>query len=897
VSTARIFSVLAGAGARRPLLVIALAVALGAGGGALALRLHPTAAADTFVGRSSADYRATQRYWGAFGEEPIDVMVRGDLRRLLLGSDIERLLGLEGCLSGNVPAAALGREGGTGGPCAQLGRLGTVKVVIGPGTFVNEAAIQIDELLAAESKRAESESVRAERTIRAAALAAGRSAAEARKLGGEAGAATREKYIQEIALVGAEYGLTSAPAINVASFVDALVFDGAAKLPGTPKQRFAYLFPGREAALISVRMKAGTDEARRARTIALIRDALKMPRWRLRHGARYLLTGEPVIVSELTDSITRSVELLLAAVLLAMAAALGLVFRGRPRLLALGIAALAAALTFGGLAAVGASLTVAQVAVLPVLIGLAVDYAIQFQARVQEAREEGPGGDPAAGVRRAAAAGGPTLLAAAGAGAGALLVVTLSPVPTVRGFALLLIAGIAVALLCAVVVGSAVLVLGGSGHGRAVSPEGGGGRLGERVRDNAVTRFISKAALVYAVRNPTRVIGVGLALAALGWGLDTQTKVETNLEKLVPQSMSSLRNLNALERASGVGGEIDLMVSGANVGTPKAIEWMSAYQSAVLKRLGYTAARGCGRAVVCPAFSLPTLFEAGGLAGGAGSPSGGAASAKAPAHPKLTSAVVDALLRTIPKYFSENAITADRRTATLAFGIRLMGLSQQHEVIETMRSALHPPRGLSAELVGLPVLAAQSGAQVAAPWRRVLTLLAGLAAAALVLLAAFRGDRRRALTPLLPVLLATGWSALAVFAIRVPLNPMSVTLSALVIAISTEFSVLLSERCRREMIEGRSLVEALRVTYSRTGAAVAASGVTAIAGFGVLVVSDIRMLRDFGIVTLIDLTVSLVGVLVALPAALMLAERSAVARLSVARAGPEGPRRESAPAS
>ncbi len=44
---------------------------------------------------------------------------------------------------------------------------------------------------------------------------------------------------------------------------------------------------------------------------------------------------------------------------------------------------------------------------------------------------------------------------------------------------------------------------------------------------------------------------------------------------------------------------------------------------------------------------------------------------------------------------------------------------------------------------------------------------------------------------------------------------------------------------------------------------------TAIAGFGVLALSDIRMLRDFGLVTLIDLTVSLLGVLVALPAALI----------------------------
>jgi hypothetical protein len=38
------------------------------------------------------------------------------------------------------------------------------------------------------------------------------------------------------------------------------------------------------------------------------------------------------------------------------------------------------------------------------------------------------------------------------------------------------------------------------------------------------------------------------------------------------------------------------------------------------------------------------------------------------------------------------------------------------------------------------------------------------------------------------------------------------------------------------------------------------------------VFSDIRMLRDFGIVTVVDLTVSLLGVMIVLPAALLWAE-------------------------
>ena len=61
-----------------------------------------------------------------------------------------------------------------------------------------------------------------------------------------------------------------------------------------------------------------------------------------------------------------------------------------------------------------------------------------------------------------------------------------------------------------------------------------------------------------------------------------------------------------------------------------------------------------------------------------------------------------------------------------------------------------------------------------------------------------------------------------------------------------------------------------------------ASGATAIAGFAVLAFSDVAMLRDFGIVTVVDLTVSLLGVLAVLPAVLMLAERRAAGRRPVA---------------
>ena len=855
---------------RRPLLTIALLGVLGVGCAIAALGLRPTAATDTLVGRSSSTYKETQRFYARFGEEPVEVLVAGDLRKLVLSPDIDRLVGLEGCLSGNLPKAALAEEGGTNGPCGQLTRDKEVKVVFGPGTFLNEAALQAVNLLGVRGKQAEAEAKQAQSTVHDKALARGLNSQEATSLGEQARKATMTGFAAEISALAIRYGLKSAPSLDDHEFVSKVVFDPS-KPSGTPKQRFAYLFPSRDAALVTVRLKAGLSESQRSHTIALIRQATAMSQWHLANGESYLVTGEPVIVSDLTHSITSSIEVLLLAVLLVMGFVLSLIFKGRPRLLPLGIALLATALTFGALALSGASLTMASVAVLPVLVGLSVDYAIQFQSRVEEALEAGASSVLDA-VREAAFQGAPTIATAALASIGGLLVLLLSPVPMVRGFGLLLVLGVALAFLCALTAGSAVLVLAGRGSGirrsGALRARGGMafGRPAQQLSaawrgardlltDNPVTRFVSRLALVYAVRRPGRVLGIGLVLAALGWGLDTQTQVQTDIAKLAPQSLSSLHNLSALERATGVGGEIDLMVDSSALTKAATVEWMSKYESAILKRFGYSQGKGCGHAQLCPAFSLPDLFLA-----------------EEGASSKLSEKRVRGVLAAIPPYFSQDVISSDRRSATLAFGIRSMPLQQQQQVIEGMRSDLHPPTGVSAHLVGLSVLAAQAGAQIASPWRRVLTLLVALAAVAIILLIAFRGNRRRALVPFAPIVLSTGWSALVLFALRIPLNPMSVTLGALVIAISTEFSVLLSERQLQERASGHNTVQALRRAYSHTGAAIAASGVTAIAGFGVLTLSDIAMLRNFGFVTLVDLSVSLVGVLVALPAAVVIAE-------------------------
>ncbi len=103
-------------------------------------------------------------------------------------------------------------------------------------------------------------------------------------------------------------------------------------------------------------------------------------------GASYLVSGAPVLADGLTDELQSQITILLIAALVVMALMLALVFNPPLRLLPLGIGLAASAIAFGALALLGGTLTMAVIAGLPILIGLAVDYAIQLHARFTEAR-------------------------------------------------------------------------------------------------------------------------------------------------------------------------------------------------------------------------------------------------------------------------------------------------------------------------------------------------------------------------------------------------------------------------------------------------------------------------------------------------------------------------------
>jgi hydrophobe/amphiphile efflux-3 (HAE3) family protein len=839
-------------------------------GAALALRLEPSSATDTLVDRSSETFEATERFKRDFGDEAVIVMVKGDLQRTVLTADLGRLLRLEGCLSGNVPERGL-RELPSG--CREIAELKPAKVVFGPGTFINTATRQISDEFVARQEATQREADRLAEAARRLSRRRGDPKAQQDRLAKAARDAKLAEFTQQAFGLALRYGITGLPAIDNPEFVSTLVFDTRAGRVGVPKSRFAFLFPSDNAALIQIRMRPDLTDAERRRAIDLFKEVAGERSMQPREGARYIVTGVPVVAEALAEAVQDAIFILLVAALLVMAATLALVFRSRLRLLPLALALAAAAMTFGALSLAGGSLTMASIAVLPVLIGLAVDYAIQFHARFDEERTKprSPGHREAAIA--AASVGGPTIATAGLATAVGFLVLLLSPVPMVRSFGALLVVGIVLALACALTAGFAALTR--FGEGRRGLPRTGPAfqRLRERsaaIRNHprvegAREGLADRAwrALGYALNQPRRVLAVGLAVAILGLALDTQSEVVSDVRELVPQDLQALKDVNELQGETGVSGEIDVTIRAEDITRPEVVSWMTRFQDRVLREHGYESGERCAQErdppELCPALSLPDIFSS--LAGA------------------NDQGQIRALLDAVPPYFSQGVVSPDRKTANLAFGIRLMPLDRQKEVVDDIKERLNPPEGVTASVVGLPVLAAEANGALSSPLRRALTLLAALAGVFLVLLAVRRSSRAAAV-PLIPIALASGWSAGVLFILgllpgpfEVDLNPMSVTLGALVIAISTEFSVLLSSRYRQEREAGAGPARAIELTYASTGAAVLASGATAIAGFAALIASDIKMLRDFGILTVVDLTVSLLGVMLVLPAALIWAEQ------------------------
>ncbi|HTF54747.1 MAG TPA: MMPL family transporter [Pseudonocardia sp.] len=292
-----------------------------------------------------------------------------------------------------------------------------------------------------------------------------------------------------------------------------------------------------------------------------------------------------------------------------------------------------------------------------------------------------------------------------------------------------------------------------------------------------------------------------LVVAAIGWAGLARLPVEANPMQLA-RGLPEMGDAAHAEALMGSSSEVGLLVSAPNVLTPAVLDWSRRAETAVLAEVGDQ---------LRPVLTMPDLLRFLGT--------------------QATQAEIDSALQLLPTYLTHAVVRYDRSQAVMIFGAKLDDLGTLRAVLDNARAALPPvPPGVRAEFVGLPVVAVHGAELLASD--RYLTSTLGVLAAAVVLALGLRrrGDAVRALGA---GLLSTGWGLAVLTALGMSVSPLTAALGSLATVTATEFTVLLAAATRHGRTDLRM--------------AVLTAGLAATGGYLSLVVSQLQLLSQFGL--------------------------------------------------
>lgn len=547
-------------------------------------------------------------------------------------------------------------------------------------------------------------------------------------------------------------------------------------------------------------------------------------------GFTTLSTGPAVLLQTINDYLQHGIVTLGALAVLVMIVVLWLVFRVRSRLLALLCVVVSAVSTFGIMGLIGLPLTLVTISGLPILIGIGVDFAIQMHSRFEE--ELAYDHDPGAAMSRVMVDLAPALSIAMIAAVLGFVAMQISKVPMIRQFGAMLDLGVAVIFVVVLLFPLAFLFRREQKHPSPPTPPPTAREPLER----------GVRALALAARGAVLpMVLVGLVIVVAGFAVDGKFTIQTDPEKWIPPGSSTEQGLKQLRAQAGFSTELDFLVEAPDVIETRVAQWMDAYAN--------------GEKAKYPHAIVATTSLPGVISGVTGGP---------PFREQM-----ELMLSVAPPDVRTAFVSPDHTKANLIFPIANISLHDRGVLLDRMRADAHPPPGVHVTASGLVVVGIALVDALQAN-RTGMTYVA-LGLVALWLLVYYRNLVKTILT-LVPVLIAVGLSSLVVYATGLELSPLTSVAGPLVIAVGTEFAVLILTRYVEERERGRSREDAVDVGAVRIGRAFVASGLTLVGGFAVIALSAFPLLRDFGIIVALNTLVALLVALIVLPPLLVWAD-------------------------
>jgi hydrophobe/amphiphile efflux-3 (HAE3) family protein len=618
-----------------------------------------------------------------------------------------------------------------------------------------------------------------------------------------------------------------------------------------PPEVKATAVPSNVLTLVQITLSQGLSEDAKSATLknveSLIANNSPPP------GVKISVSGSAAFSEQMKTEMGSSMGVLIGSAMVLMVIVLGILFayashRFLP-VLFVGIG-LTTAMGFMGLA--GIQLNMAVLGAFPVMIGLGIDYGIQFHARLDEEARKGSL-DKAVSVTVTRT--GPAVMYAMLATCMGFIAMFISTVPMIRSFGLVAMIGV---MSCYVI---SLVGIPTVGHLLNYTPkqqktdvcyavgEGACDYIPSQTQGVPGSRIQKKSSWSYGqfltdisvkiAKNPLPILLIAGMIALVGFQIDPQIPIETSENAFVPSDMPAKVQMDKVTGILGSTSTADFIIRGNRVTDLDSIRWMKEFQDYELTH----------HPELTRATSIVTYILAynGGVM---------------PEDQNQLNAVIEKIPAEIKKPYLSGSMEGVIRFSTIK--LEMSSMNDLKVQMEKDIKFLQPPTGITLAPVGSFYLFTSLINGLVSS-KEAMTLL-GFVLVFVFLALVYR--HVQAVTPLVPIIFIVGWNAVAMYVLGIAYTPLTATLGSMTIGVAAEYTILVMERYAEEEERLHDHIAAIQESVNKIGTAITISGLATFFGFSALCLSSFPIISNFGITTLIAVGFSLIGAIFIMPAIL-----------------------------
>jgi hydrophobe/amphiphile efflux-3 (HAE3) family protein len=341
------------------------------------------------------------------------------------------------------------------------------------------------------------------------------------------------------------------------------------------------------------------------------------------------------------------------------------------------------------------------------------------------------------------------------------------------------------------------------------------------------------------------ILGLAVILAVIGIIVDQQATAETDLENFMPQDSQALADIRELRDLIGSTEQIAIIVEDTSVLTYENLTTINNLENLLVSAYSEQ---------IIESSSLLSIFEMMGITD--------------------INMINDSTLQSIPLDQRKLFINETQTKTVINVSIKEMDDVEFSSFLDSLQ---HDITQLNSEtkitITGQSVI--DSEMMDALTTGRYEITIIGLVLIFISLLVIYRSFYR-AILPIIPIVLIVGWSGGIMALFNMSYTPLTATLGALIMGIGTEFTILITERFEEEKLKTEDRQEAIKIALSKMTNPILVSALTTMGGFSALIFSDFVILSNFGIMTLVNLSLALLSTIVVLPTILAISFRKEV---------------------